>query len=100
MQYNKILNAVFKGQNNIMTPSVIERGSRGTCRAYEISSGIGLSGQPIYGVSVVDINRDGKAEYNKSLSELFQSLGRAQIHVKYMPKLSDQEALNIFNAEH
>lgn len=79
MTYDQIaalFRRVYNGERNFMTPSLITYGKRGR-HLYEISSGKGISGTPLYGVTVIDIagNRCPK------LSTCFSSLERAQAYV-------------------
>lgn len=50
----QIFNKVFKGQKNILTPTVIEYGVINEKYVYELSCGDGLTGGKMYGVTVVD----------------------------------------------
>lgn len=56
---------VFKGNKNIMTPDVLNYGSRGNY-AYELATGNGFRGDEIFGVTIIDIDTK---EHNHELSE-------------------------------
>ena len=50
----------FKGQNNFMTPHMMKRDWAVPNKiAYELSSGEGFTGDKIFGVTVVKIEKDG-----------------------------------------
>lgn len=68
---------VYNGQMNFMTRRLVAYGSRGSY-GYEISTGTGIRDQPIFGVTVV--NMDTKtADHEKSA--LFQSLEEAKAYI-------------------
>lgn len=66
---------VVKGQN-IMTPGYILAGwVKGRERVYELTNGSGFTGEPIYGVAVVDVNPrgDGQNVHRHDLSRMVWS---------------------------
>ena len=67
----------FNGQKNFLTPSVVEYGQRGRC-LYEISTGTGIGGRAIYGVTVLDL--DGTHRHDLSTSA--GSLADAKAHIR------------------
>lgn len=66
----------LKGKN-IMTPDVIRYGVAGRY-AYELSSGTGLTREPIYGVTIV---LRGSGERRHDLSKMCESLEEAESYI-------------------
>ena len=78
---------VFNGQPNPLTPDVIRYGSRHKY-LYELTTGTGITGQPIFGVTV--IHKD-KTEHDHELSEVFQSRQDAETYIHNLGKYSRAE---------
>ena len=86
MQYAQIatiFNAAYNGQRNMMTPNVLDYGKRGQ-HLYEISTGRGISGQPIFGVTVLTV--EGKRCGH--LNDLFGSHDEALRHARNLPRVA------------
>lgn len=72
-QINAAFRRVFKGNTNIMTPDRVKRGNM----VWEISTGTGFGGEPLYGVSVIEL----PATYRRDLSAVFGALGAASSYI-------------------
>lgn len=72
-----IFHRTYNGQPNFLTPDHVQSGKRGRL-LYEISSGEGLGGAALYGVTVIEL--DGTRR--KDLSDCFPSLAEAQAYVR------------------
>jgi hypothetical protein len=71
---------VYNGQPNFMTPNIHKRGKRGALH-YEISSGTGVTGNLIWGVTVLEVHgRDAKGR--SDLHALFASRELAERYIK------------------
>ena len=68
-QIVKTFKKVFKGQNNFMTPDVLEYGQRGEY-IFEVSKGKGIGGETIYGLTVLGIS----GEHYHELSGCYHSI--------------------------
>jgi hypothetical protein len=68
---------VYSGQRNFMTPNIVKYGKRGR-HLYELSSGLGISNLPIYGVTVIDVA--GNRCHN--LTSAFNSLTQAEAYIR------------------
>ena len=71
----------FKGAPNFMTPDILDYGKRGV-RLFEISTGRGLQGGPIYGVTVITV----RGERRHDLSQCFGTLADATAYTKSLPR--------------
>lgn len=75
MTAQQILNRVFNGQNNFMTPTVISTRKNGETVA-ELSQGEGFGRSPIYGVTVVK-QVDGKWVSDYARGQMFHDRAEA-----------------------
>jgi hypothetical protein len=50
--------------------------------AYEISEGTGFNHDPLYGVTIVQVDEDGETARRTEYSECFKTIGLANYHVK------------------
>lgn len=73
----ELFKQAVKGKN-VMTPDVIRYGQTGK-HVFELSEGTGFDGQPIYGVTVVNIEGEPKHDTNKS--EMFYSREFAEAYI-------------------
>ena len=84
MQTSEI-RAVFKraynGKPNIMTPTVLDYGKRGD-HLFEISTGRGMRGDPIFGVTVLTVRGDRC----RDLSDCFSTHAEAIAHTETLPR--------------
>lgn len=80
-QIGQAFQAEYNGQPNVMTPTIVRRGSKGRL-AYEISSGTGIDHQPIFGFTVIQVGTFGRTERRRDLSKLCQSQGEVERAVK------------------
>lgn len=76
-QIAALFNRVYDGGRNFMTPNLVKYGKRGRL-VYEISSGTGMRQQPIYGVTVLEIDGTERSD----LSTMFQSLREAEAYIR------------------
>lgn len=66
----------------MMTPHKLEFGMIGEDRAYELSKGTGIDGEPLFGVSVVCESSDGATErMGEPDSTCFRSIQLARRHI-------------------
>ncbi len=81
---SEIIRRKYKGNKNFMTPHKIKVGKLNPNVAYELSSGSGIGGGTMYGVSVVSANKHGvtKAVYDKS-----KAFGNRNEATSYIDKL-------------
>lgn len=75
-QINAIFHRAFNGQPNFITPDILKRGKRGRM-IYEISSGQGLGGGTIYGVTVLELS----GLRRRDLSSCFSDLSEAERYI-------------------
>lgn len=73
----RIIQTVYNGEKNFMTPNIIRYGWKGEF-CYELSKGEGFGGEMMYAVTVVTI--DGKKQPMRSTS--FSSFAVAESHIK------------------
>jgi len=71
----------FSGKPNFMTPTILDYGKRGV-HLFEISTGRGLRGDPIYGVTVITV----RGERRHDLSQCFSTLADATAYTKSLPR--------------
>lgn len=84
----EIIDREFNNAHNPLTPHRVECMMVGK-HAIEIARGLGMSGQPIFGVSVVDYDRpSGKTTRRNDLHDMFQSEQAAR---DYIATLRDKE---------
>ena len=76
----RILHAEFGGEPNFMTPSVVGTGLLSDNIAWEISSGSGVFGKTIYGVTVV--TEGGRTSRDFKMSDCFDSHKAASQYIK------------------
>jgi len=69
----------YNGQPNLITPKVVRFGWRPDGCAYELSTGEGIFGAPIWGVSVVDPRHP---ERRTPRSKCCHSLEEAETYIK------------------
>ena len=72
---------VYNGAPNIMTPTILDYGKRGD-HLFEISTGRGMRGDPIYGVTVLTVTGDRCP----GLSDCFSTHAKALAHAKTLPR--------------
>lgn len=70
---DEMFREAFNGQPNLMTPHVETRGSRGAF-VYEISSGEGITGATIYGVTILDLRGNQRHDLSTSFSSYKEAL--------------------------
>lgn len=75
-----ILGSVYGESKNFMTPKVIKKGKLGKSSAYELSSGDGLMGNKLFGVSI-GYKDEGKY-YKSDLSRSFSKKSSATRYIK------------------
>lgn len=87
---NQFARAVFKrrfGDNpNLLTPHVIGYYVKGGL-AIELSSGEGIDGKTIYGVTVLSSSNPDDDDLRKNLSGCFPSREKADAHIAQIKKL-------------
>ncbi len=93
----QILRAEYGSSTNVMTPNVLDSFLIGPNVAVELSTGTGLDGEPIWGVSVAIVRPDGTTyrpgvDRTKPIrSGLFFSRADADTHVETMRDLLRKE---------
>jgi hypothetical protein len=85
MTPKQVIKAEYGNSKNFMTPHVLDTGWCGKLRAFELSTGEGFGGTPIYGVSVVQLHADGSTERCYDLSQVFAT---ARVARQYIADLS------------
>ena len=80
-----VFNRFFKGHQNIMTPNVIKYGNKRQF-VYEISSGIGMFGDMIYGLTVLEFTKHAGIQHRHNLSDMHRSLESAKNAVTELDK--------------
>ena len=78
---SQILKRQYKGNKNFMTPNKIKVGKLNSNVVFELSSGRGLSGGMIYGVTIVSVNKSGKTQPQYNLSKSFPSKNEAEAYI-------------------
>lgn len=78
-EIQQLFEETLKGKN-IMTPNIIEFGEVGDNYnlVYELSEGTGFSGEPVFGVTVLEVLDDGTVKRRSDKSKLCFSLEEAQ----------------------
>lgn len=95
----QILRAEYGSSTNVMTPNVLDAFLIGPNVAAELSTGTGLDGEPIWGVSVAIVRPDGTTyrpgvDRTKAIrSGLFFSRGAAEEHIETMRSLLRKETV-------
>ena len=72
---------VYNGAPNFLTPTILDYGKRGD-HLFEISTGRGMRGDPIYGVTVLTVT----GERCRDLSDCFPTHAKALAHAKALPR--------------
>jgi len=86
----QIVKKEYGNSKNVMTPNVIKYGKINKYIAYELSSGEGIKGEPIFGVSFVEVDDDGNTIRRTDLSSSFSTIEEANEYItrlKYTPIL-------------
>jgi hypothetical protein len=87
---DKIFQKVYKGRLNLMTQTLIVRGILNPRFVYEITSGIGITGKPIFGVTILGVTSKGKAFQAHGLNQLFYSKLAAFEYLSNLKKMMKQ----------
>lgn len=83
MTADELFDRRFRGLANFMTPEIIERAWVTPRLAYELAKGIGLRGEPIFGVTVLEYDRATDHITTRSdLSTMFLHLCSARVHIR------------------
>lgn len=82
-----IIRKHYNKQPNIITPTVIAYGYVAYNIVYELSTGEGLTGNPIYGVTLVKVLPDGTTDDMSDSNKCLHSLEEAN---EYIAKLKTQ----------
>lgn len=73
------------GQNrNIVTPRVIRYGTIHGSYFYELSTGSGIFGDRIYGVTILRLTADGELEKQHDLNQCVHSETEAETYIKQL----------------
>jgi hypothetical protein len=93
MDASELIDKAYGGHRgtNIMTPQ-FEGDYRLPWGACELSSGRGIAGSPIWGVTVVKETFGGGAERARKLSKLFMSRGLARMYIASLKLYMTAEA--------
>ena len=80
----------LKGKN-FMTPNIIEYGNTGNF-LYELSEGTGMSGQPIYGVTVLELLDYETEEVRRrtDMGQCHDSLEDARDHIDILEGMAEE----------
>ena len=85
----QIIRKEYGDGKNFMTPKVLSVGKAGTRRAWELSTGPGIFGDQIWGVSVVDYNPETEQTTRRpDLSESYQRRELAVNHIDALEPLN------------
>lgn len=76
-----VFKRVYNGAPNVLTPTILDYGKRGD-HLFEISTGRGMSGDPIYGVTVLTVRGDRC----RDLSDCFSTHAEALAYAKALPR--------------
>ena len=71
-----LFDTVYDGRMNPLTPEVLRYGKAGRL-CFELSKGEGINGEPLFGVTVLEI--DGTKRHD--LGQSFPSLSEAEAHI-------------------
>lgn len=82
MNAKDIVRLEYGDSKNFMTPEVIKYGKISKNLAYELSFGIGLCREDLYGVSVVELLDDGTTRRRTDLSKVLNSLKEALDYIE------------------
>lgn len=85
-QATKIFKKTYGNSANFMTPDLIRYGLLADYVAYELSSGSGLGGSTLYGVTVLRSTYGRKVEKLRDISKCFDSLAEAELYIKKLTK--------------
>ena len=80
----EIIKKEYGSSRNFITPKVLGYGKINKNMAYELSSGSGIYGGTIYGVSVVKLIKGGKTQRMHDLSSSFKSKYKAKEYIEYL----------------
>lgn len=83
MDTNTAFKLAYNGNRgtNFMTPDFLRQGRIGKGLHYELSSGRGIEGQPIFGVTIVQ-EKKHTAKRRDDLSDVFESRAEAEQHIQ------------------
>lgn len=86
-QINRHWRSVYHGHKNLFTPEVLERAQApGTNYIYELSTGSGMFGDEIYGVTIIEVSA-GLATERHDLSQPFIGKDAKKEALKYIESL-------------
>lgn len=74
---------------NVLTPDTVKIGKVGDNVAFEVTKGIGMDNNPIYGVTLVRLTSQGKAERLDDFSKMCESMGMVESHLDYVRRYRD-----------
>ena len=77
---DELFDRAFNGHPNIMTPNITQRGLKHGW-AWELSHGKGITGEPIYGVTVIPADGSERGDEAYTLSQMFHSEQEALDHI-------------------
>lgn len=84
MTAKAIFKSVYGDSTNFMTPDVLEYGELPKDRYYELSEGEGFDREPIFGVTVVFLDYDGKHKRSENESKLVFSMREARQYIEQL----------------
>jgi len=88
---DKVFQEIYKGRSNFMTKTFIIRGIINPRFVYEITSGTGITGKPIFGVTILGVTSKGKAFQAPGLNQLFYSKTVAFEYLADLKRMIKQE---------
>lgn len=82
MDVDKVFDKVYKGGMNFMTPNLVMRGVINPRFVYEISTGRGIHGERIFGITILGLTSKKKVFKANKLNALVYSQGAAFEYVR------------------
>lgn len=90
-QAKTIFKRTYGRQGNFMTPNLIRYGLIAPYMAYELSSGEGINGGQLYGVTVLRSKFGKPIEKMRQISQAFGTLAEAEAHINNLIKEQQNE---------
>ncbi len=92
MEAKEFFRKLYSGQRNFMTPKIKGYGKLNRRFAYEFSYGSGMTGNTIYGVTVLGVSSKGEIFKCPKLSQCCHNLNDAKRYIQRLKyKLSKKE---------
>lgn len=88
----EIIRAEYGDSRNFLTPTRVSTGKLPD-GAYELSRGVGIDGELVWGVSVVRLNADGTTRRDNDAAQVFWSSTSAMLYISALRRGAEQSTV-------